>query len=163
MLRTEKERERQRLSAAKRRNEDREAYNAYMREWNAKHRDEINAKRRAKLKNDPIHAEKLRSRDRKRHADNPDKTRHQNLKGLYGISLDSYDAMYRDQGGKCLICGEEYPSRGKSCLVVDHCHSSGDIRGLLCGSCNMALGQFKDDISRLQSAVKYLERRTSWL
>lgn len=52
--------------------------------------------------------------------------------------------------GKCEICND--PSN----LVIDHCHNSKDVRGILCWSCNVALGHFKDSEERLTSALKYL-------
>lgn len=46
-------------------------------------------------------------------------------------------------------------------LVVDHCHSSGEVRGLLCHNCNRALGLFKDSRENLLNAVEYLEGATT--
>ena len=43
-------------------------------------------------------------------------------------------------------------------LVVDHCHKTGKIRGLICDSCNVGLGRFKDNIDNLKNAIKYLEK-----
>jgi hypothetical protein len=73
-------------------------------------------------------------------------------KRLYGISLDERDAMEREQDGKCAICRE------KKKLVVDHCHTTGKVRGLLCGSCNKALGFLKDDSERIARLLDYLSR-----
>ena len=52
---------------------------------------------------------------------------------------------------RCAICREEVP------LAVDHCHTTGSIRGLLCGNCNQGLGRFKDNIVSLNNAIKYLK------
>lgn len=153
----EKERERDRESKAKKRIADREAHNAYMREWNLKNRDRINAKNRERLATDVEYAEKIRLQDRERHKLNPDRARKQNLKSMYGITLEQYEALYKSQDGKCLICNGSFPNRGKDGLVVDHCHNEGHIRGLLCAKCNTGLGQFGDDIQRLQNAIEYLK------
>lgn len=82
-----------------------------------------------------------------------------NLKTNYGISLDQYRALYEAQGGKCRLCGVEKSAiKGGRAhrLCVDHCHKTGHIRGLLCKSCNTALGAFQDDPIRLQKAIDYL-------
>ena len=54
----------------------------------------------------------------------------------------------------CMICGLSFETRSK---LIDHCHVTGVVRGLLCFSCNTALGHFKDDIDVLKSAIRYLE------
>lgn len=86
---------------------------------------------------------------------NPDRWKRLQLKSRlkreYGISLDFYDGMYVAQGGKCAICHQ--PNE----LHVDHDHATGKVRGLLCGPCNRALGQFKDDPTRLRRAAEYLQ------
>jgi hypothetical protein len=74
------------------------------------------------------------------------------LPRAYGISVQEYDKLVKNQDGKCCICGE-IPKRW---LVVDHCHKTGVIRGLLCDDCNMALGRFKDDPVLLTKALEYL-------
>jgi hypothetical protein len=75
------------------------------------------------------------------------------LKRNYGISQAQYDQMFQSQGGKCAIC-----SRGDLKLSVDHCHSSGKVRGLLCTNCNTSLGGFRDSTEALLSAVQYLKQ-----
>ena len=72
----------------------------------------------------------------------------------YGITLGEYDRLnaYRDKG--CWICGKPGVTRG---LSVDHNHKTGQIRGLLCQSCNRGLRWFSDDPTRLRNAATYLE------
>lgn len=83
------------------------------------------------------------------------------LKRDFGITLADYNALYTKQRGLCGICGE--PERGVSKygvaiqLAVDHCHVSGNIRKLLCRSCNVGLGNFKDDVKLMRKAIKYLK------
>ena len=79
------------------------------------------------------------------------------LKQNYGMSLDDYNTLFQEQGGKCAICGV-HQLELKQTLSVDHDHSTGQIRGLLCGNCNRALGMMKDDPQRLRCAVSYLGR-----
>ena len=78
-----------------------------------------------------------------------------NLKSLYGISLDDYEKMLIEQKGLCKICNSNQSSLKRG-LAVDHCHINGTIRGLLCHSCNTALGSFKDSVELLEKAINYL-------
>lgn len=83
----------------------------------------------------------------------------------YGIDTKEYDRMYKEQQGLCGICNTEGfvmdKSKHKLKLVVDHCHSSGAVRGLLCHNCNRALGLLQDDIGNLNRAIGYLESATT--
>ena len=63
--------------------------------------------------------------------------------------------LHARQGGKCAICGTQYVL-GLKRLALDHCHETGRIRGLLCGSCNRGLGLFRDNPERLRKAIEYL-------
>lgn len=76
----------------------------------------------------------------------------------YGITADDYAAMVERQGGRCAICGSDSPGGIAKVWCVDHCHDSNKVRGLLCGPCNRGLGQFKDDVERLRSAIAYLTK-----
>ncbi|WP_329390136.1 endonuclease VII domain-containing protein [Streptomyces sp. NBC_01716] len=75
------------------------------------------------------------------------------LRREYGITLKQYRQMLATQGGGCAICGS--PPSDKRRLAVDHCHSSGRVRALLCVPCNTQLGSF-EKIRHL--AVEYLAR-----
>lgn len=81
---------------------------------------------------------------------------------IYGITGAEYESMVAQQGGACAICSKPEVERhqgGKlKSLVVDHNHSTGLIRGLLCSVCNKAIGLLDDDRSRLLAAVAYLDR-----
>ena len=83
----------------------------------------------------------------------------QQLQRRYGVSLDWYDETLEAQGGGCGICGTTEP-RGKGgkngTFCVDHDHETNEVRGLLCFSCNAALGSFKDNPAILQAAADYL-------
>ena len=83
--------------------------------------------------------------------ENPVSAHNSRLK-KYGITRVEWDIMVKSQNGLCAICGR---TRG---LAVDHCHSSGVVRGLLCGPCNRGIGFFEDNVSLLLSAVQYLSR-----
>ncbi len=82
-----------------------------------------------------------------------DTDRNYRLKHTYGIDLQEYNQMFKEQGGVCKIC-ETNPDKRNLC--VDHCHQTGKVRGLLCVPCNLALGYMKDDINLFERAIKYL-------
>jgi hypothetical protein len=63
-----------------------------------------------------------------------------------------YEEMFAEQDGRCAICGETSTRR----LDVDHCHTTGHVRGLLCNDCNPGIGRLKDDPDRLERGAKYL-------
>lgn len=91
------------------------------------------------------HREKLRLRDTE-----------YNLKRKFNISLKDYDNLLQNQSGGCAICTASKSRSGKK-LAVDHCHSTGKIRGLLCNECNTSLGLFKENLEILKKAINYLE------
>lgn len=68
-----------------------------------------------------------------------EKRRDASLRALYGISLDEYNTIFQAQQGKCLICKRHQIEIGTR-LYVDHDHITGKVRGLLCPSCNTAVG-----------------------
>ena len=78
-------------------------------------------------------------------------------KRMYGITKIQYDALMTQQGGVCAICGKTNPSERK--LSVDHNHTTGKVRGLLCNQCNVMLGLGGESICQLKSAIKYLEKQ----
>lgn len=78
----------------------------------------------------------------------------------YKISLEEYEKMLDQQNNSCKICNvhiDTLQSKRKKNFCVDHCHNTGKIRGLLCDSCNKAIGFFNDDISLLERAILYLK------
>lgn len=83
--------------------------------------------------------------------------RRSKLKIAYGLSVEIYNDMLAAQGGGCAICGVTKPGGRTNHFPVDHCHTTGVIRGLLCTKCNRGLGLFNDDTDRMERAVKYLK------
>lgn len=75
------------------------------------------------------------------------------LRREYGISLAEKEEMVRQNKGLCPLCGSDDPGRY---WVVDHCHRTGNIRGVICDKCNKMLGLANDSISRLYGAIRYL-------
>lgn len=80
------------------------------------------------------------------------------LKRKFGMTIEQYDAMLEAQGGGCSICGR--PPRDDISLHVDHDHSTGKVRGILCFRCNNALADFNEDATVLQKAIGYLSVHT---
>jgi len=81
------------------------------------------------------------------------------LQRRFGISLFDYGQMLLAQNGQCAICkGTDGGHRNgePKALAVDHCHTTGKVRGLLCEACNQGIGKLKEDITILQSAIEYL-------
>lgn len=100
------------------------------------------------------------------YAANREKSQGLQLKRHYGIGFDEYKQMFESQDGKCAICRGietrvDHRTKKVSRLAVDHDHKTGAIRGLLCHSCNNALGSFKDDRDLLRAAVAYLDLHSS--
>lgn len=77
------------------------------------------------------------------------------LQNTYGITLADFNRMNEEQNGKCFLCGN--PPSGKSeRLVVDHCHTTGSVRKLLCVTCNVQLAKFEADPSFADRIMQYL-------
>lgn len=121
---------------------------------------ELLDKRRAKAREaTKRHREKLRS-------EQPEKLRalyrKQNLKHNYGLSPDDVAAMLSEQDHRCKICREVLLAENgrRNCKrghVVDHCHTTGKVRGILCHRCNQGLGLFRDNAEHLSQAIQYLK------
>ena len=76
----------------------------------------------------------------------------------YGITNEDYHAMLEQQKNVCAICNNPQYNGKDRFLCVDHCHSTGKVRQLLCIKCNTGLGQFLDNPELLKEAAKYLEK-----
>ena len=89
--------------------------------------------------------------------EDPSKSRNNDLKRLYGITLNEYNQMLLDQNHQCAVCGTTEPGGKHGKFMVDHCHTTGRVRGLLCKRCNIALGEVEDNTQVLQSMIEYLQ------
>lgn len=81
----------------------------------------------------------------------------------YGLTLEAYDEMVTKQDGCCAICKTFEPLTRTGVWPIDHCHETGRVRALLCNSCNLGLGAFRDDPDRLRAAAEYVERHKTML
>lgn len=86
-------------------------------------------------------------------AKNPDSWKH----NTYGITQEEYLVLLENQKDSCAICKTKNAGGKNKVWQIDHDHITGKVRGLLCWACNAGLGQFKDNINSLKTAIKYLE------
>jgi hypothetical protein len=139
----------------------RERRRAAVRKSRQSRRDRLNELRRLRYQTDAAHREKLRAQakqyrsTRPRAPNDPQYHRSRRLLSVYGLSQEDYDAMLERQGGVCAICKRK-PDKGKP-LCVDHCHVTGEVRGLLCHKCNSVLAFGNDDPDILRAAIAYLQ------
>lgn len=130
-----------------------------------------NAKARERYNRDPKHycgkrRESKREYDQRRYAEmlargerpkkDPIKAKNSYLLRNYGITYEDYLQLLEGQDHKCAICGTMESDRKDGDLVVDHCHASGKVRGMLCQKCNLMLGNANDLVGTLEQAVIYL-------
>lgn len=89
--------------------------------------------------------------------------RNWHIKKKYGLEVGEFEALWMVCRGKCWICDKSMKmptfTRGQDLDVVaiDHDHTTGKVRGLVCNACNKGLGMFEDNISRLEKAINYLK------
>ncbi len=86
-----------------------------------------------------------------------EKRRNKSMIRLYGIDLNQYNQLFENQKGYCLGCNRHQSELNKA-LAVDHCHKTGKVRGLLCPSCNLCLGNAKESVETLKQLAIYLEK-----
>lgn len=137
-------------------------YNSNVDKWKDRqskyfYKQQKNMSRNEKYRTDEKYIEYTKQRVRDYNKRNPMVKLNQHLE-KYNMSYDDYKNMLNIQNGKCLICGSngdlDKPYRP---LMIDHNHTTGKVRGLLCSHCNFLIGQAKDDVKILKSAIKYLE------
>ena len=133
----------------------------YQRDYRKKNREAVNANlRRYYKENSSI----LKAKKKAKYASDPQKyikqTRAISLKARYGITASDYEDMLKRQNGMCAICSSTKSGRKDRRLMVDHCHKTKEVRGLLCHHCNALLGNARDNPKTLELAIKYLEKST---
>jgi hypothetical protein len=85
----------------------------------------------------------------------PAKRRVRDLKKIYGLTPEQYEAMKKAQRGRCAICNRETDK-----LVIDHNHDTGTVRSLLCNNCNLAIGHLREDVATAEAVAYYLRRHS---
>lgn len=87
--------------------------------------------------------------------------RNRRLKFCYGIDIPEYNRILEGQDGRCAICGkleeDNVVHKSVKFLSVDHDHTTGKIRGLLCNQCNRGIGMLGDTVDSLRNAIRYLD------
>src|SRR5574343_1034762 len=102
-----------------------------------------------------------------REAQSPERLKDLYLKRTYGITYLEYVSFLEDQDYCCKICSRELNTKfgmealSSNTAVVDHCHTTGRVRGILCNECNRGLGYFKDNVNSLAKAISYLSEEES--
>jgi hypothetical protein len=141
----------------------------YMIKWRAEHPDKIKeyetryteTRRKYRLKNQ----EKYRKYNKEYQKKNPEKFRryakthgrNNSLKRKYGITAKEYDAMFAQQNGQCASC--KSPQKNfKRRFHVDHNHTTGKIRGLLCVNCNHLIGLFEKNPNCFEDVKIFLKQ-----
>jgi hypothetical protein len=92
-----------------------------------------------------------RQEEKKYRTRTPDKSYYRKIKQKYGISKEEHTNLMIKFNGCCAICKSENK------LVIDHCHATNQIRGLLCANCNAGIGMLGDNVEILEAAIKYLK------
>ena len=133
---------------------NRERAYATRRRWYQNHKEEAKAQVREWCAKN---RERVKENKKRYHAEHPNKERMRawSLRVNFNITIEAYEAMYRAQNGVCKICQE--PCLSGKRLAVDHSHTTGTIRGLLCSKCNLGVGSFRDNPELLVAASEYLK------
>lgn len=97
-------------------------------------------KRNRRAQRSQIEREVDRARERRRH-----------LQRFYGISVEDFDSLFRNQGERCACCRTSQPDKRGWC--VDHDHATGKIRGILCNRCNASIGLNGDSLEKVELAL----------
>lgn len=117
-------------------------------EYAARIREE---KKRSYQRNKPT----IAARAAERYAADPVRAQGMNLK-RYGLTVADYNAILLAQGSACACCSKKANNDGRR-LFVDHCHETGEVRGLLCQPCNTAIGLLGDNLEGVKNALSYLQ------
>ena len=145
-------REKQRLRMKKWRAENQDRIKAYQKQWKAENAEKVSEYNIAyqaeyRLKEDKQFETWVRS-----------------LRRNYRLTPDQFNSMWDNQDGRCAICEVEMKPRGRDLesACVDHNHSTGEVRALLCRRCNHGIGHLQDSPEVMRAALKYLEKYGSY-
>lgn len=135
-------------------------FDANKKAWHSRNKAAQNAKRKHRRREHPerynTSNEKQRVANGKKYRENIDvrnKHRDRNRLRRTGCTPEKFAELMEAQQGRCAICSSVMK---KPC--VDHCHSTGKIRELLCAKCNSGIGQLQDSLDLVRSAASYLEK-----
>lgn len=128
---------------------------AWHRRYREANRAKINRAAAERRAADPSYKERSRQWREANRESQAAKKRARNTRAL-GVEPEEYQRMLASQGGVCAICRQPERHPRKTRLSIDHCHSAGKVRGLLCSECNTGIGKFKDTPDLLVAAATYL-------
>jgi hypothetical protein len=132
----------------------------YSKQYRLDHAESIKAKAKYRRDNDP--GGLRRARKRASYHKHKEGAGIRKAERNRGMPLGGFEIMLREQDNRCGICRitqEEYIAQSKKRFAIDHCHTKGHNRGLLCAPCNIAIGLLRDDPKILRNAIKYLKER----
>lgn len=145
----------------------RDCKNALNRAWRERNRDSENQRQRDRWKYLPAEEkERFKARMRERYVSLAEEynlaSRYGHLRREYGLTPQQYDELLEQQTGVCAVCEcpetkLDHRTKRPRQLAVDHCHETGQIRGLLCQDCNQALGKLGESVERVKRLLHYLE------
>lgn len=183
-LTEEEKRQSQRIASKKWREKNKDKVQDYQTKYLEKNRDKIReyqkeyekeqqrkeSKKRAGIKYRTKNRELLREKNKLYRKENSEflkqlrnerkeQIKFSAIKTRYNLSKEKYIEILNQQNNCCAICLCSKESLPNKTLHVDHCHSTGIVRGLLCGSCNRALGLFKENKDYLSRTIEYLEKK----
>lgn len=122
-----------------------------------KNYDHLKLLREARYK---INKDKINSKRRALYRDSEEyknKVNEGKFRSKYGIDYKRYSEILAIQNSKCAICkGSDFGRKGLERFLVDHCHRTGKVRGLVCNNCNSLLGFSNEDADVIRAAIKYL-------
>ena len=122
----------------------------YMKEYRAVNREKILKKRK-----EHYHKNRLKILEQKKAQYNPSKAKNRRLLKEYGISLEEYNSRAEKQDDRCACCGNH------ANLVVDHCHTTSNVRDLLCNRCNTVVGMVEEDLLIVDNIKDYIIKWTN--
>ena len=134
------------------REKNREAIAQYVREFKQRDPERVRAHKKKWSSSNPIANSMQKVRKRIKAEGISEDYRH--------ATASEYAKVLTCQGGGCAICGVTKANRAGHLLMVDHNHATGQLRGLLCNSCNSAIGYLDEDLARIQRAIAYLTAHT---
>ena len=126
--------------------------------WRIENRDRVLQLKKDYRDRDPERSRKIvrKSLNKNKEKYKPQKWRRA-LMRLYGLQESDFYILQSSQNNTCAICGRKEADSLRQKLLIDHCHASKSVRGLLCFSCNVILGNAKDNPDVLRKAAEYLE------
>lgn len=136
----------------------RRAYKLAQYHRDAEYRERQRTQKLVRYRENTALRERIQTREREKYRQCPERREQVRARGRekkYGLTPEDYADLLRKQDFACAICKTTEPG-GKGVFVVDHCHTTNAVRGLLCNRCNLGLGHFQDSPDFLGEAIKYL-------